>query len=87
MLAFSPKFENNVIILIMKLISPESSLLFRIITGSIIVPYVLILIYALQQIVFNNAYSIVQKISWTVLILFLPFGGVIIYYSIKPTKP
>ncbi len=70
----------------MNLISPESSLLFRIIVGSIIVLYVVILINALRQIVFNNAYSIVQKIIWTMLILFLPFWGIINYYSIKPTK-
>ena len=70
----------------MNIISPESAQLFRLMVGSIITLYTAILLWNLRQILFASTLSYIQKTLWSLLILFLPFWGIIIYFLIKPAK-
>jgi hypothetical protein len=70
----------------MNLISPEASQLFRIIVGLIITTYIVIILWTIREILFASTLSYIQKTFWSILLLFLPFWGVIIYYSTKPAK-
>jgi hypothetical protein len=64
----------------MNLISPEAALLFRIIVGAIITTYIVIILWTIREILFASTLSYIQKTCWILLILFLPFWGMIIYY-------
>jgi drug/metabolite transporter (DMT)-like permease len=64
----------------MNLISPESAQLFRLMVGAIITLYTAILLWNLRQILYASTLSYIQKTCWSMLIVFLPFWGIIIYY-------
>jgi hypothetical protein len=70
----------------MNLISPESAQLFRIIVGVMITTYIIIILWTIKELLFTSTLSYIQKTIWSLLIIFLPVWGMIIYYSIKPTK-
>jgi hypothetical protein len=63
----------------MNLISPEASQLFRIIVGAIITTYIVLILWTIREILFACTLSYIQKTCWILLIVFLPFWGMIIY--------
>ena len=65
----------------MNLISPINSLLFRITVVGIFIAYFLFLIKVLRQIILEKSYSNYKKTISIILVLFIPIGGLIVYFA------
>jgi putative effector of murein hydrolase LrgA (UPF0299 family) len=67
--------------LAMNLLSPINSLIFRITVAGIFIAYFLFLIKVLRQIILEKSFSNYKKTIAIMLVLFIPIGGLILYFS------
>jgi hypothetical protein len=67
--------------LAMNLLSPINSLIFRITVAGIFIAYFLFLIKVLRQIILEKSFSNYKKTIAIMLVLFIPIGGLILYFA------
>jgi uncharacterized membrane protein len=65
----------------MNLLSPINSLLFRIAVVGILIAYSLVLIKVIRQIIVKNSFSKNKKTITIMLVLFIPIGGLMLYFA------
>jgi uncharacterized membrane protein len=65
----------------MNLLSPINSLIFRITVAGIFIAYFLFLIKVLRQIILEKSFSNYKKTIAIMLVLFIPIGGLILYFA------